>query len=101
MWKYLLYPGKLEKDSVWKTAGQAPLVNVSEERYAKPTPAVPLPKGLPDRRPLAGIKVLEMVRIIAGPQIGVMLASYGADVIRINCSRLADLNVSSTYWARV
>lgn len=74
-----------------------PLVNVTEETYAKDTPAVPIsafaPKGQ-DKRPLAGIKVLEMVRIIAGPQVGVTLASYGADVIRVNCSRLADLNVS-------
>ncbi|KAL4874836.1 CoA-transferase family III [Aspergillus karnatakaensis] len=46
-----------------------------------------------DRRPLVGIKVLEMVRIIAGPTIGVTLTSYGADVIRVNCSKLADLNV--------
>jgi crotonobetainyl-CoA:carnitine CoA-transferase CaiB-like acyl-CoA transferase len=34
------------------------------------------------------------VRIIAGPTVGVILASFGADVIRVNCSRLADLNVS-------
>lgn len=78
-----------------KRLARHPLVNVTEETYAKDTPAVPMPapKGQ-DRRPLAGIKVLEMVRIIAGPQIGVTLASYGADVIRVNCSRLADLNVS-------
>lgn len=78
-----------------KILARHPLVNVTEETYAKDTPAVPMaaPKGQ-DRRPLAGIKVLEMVRIIAGPQIGVTLASYGADVIRVNCSRLADLSVS-------
>jgi crotonobetainyl-CoA:carnitine CoA-transferase CaiB-like acyl-CoA transferase len=34
--------------------------------------------------------VVEMVRIIAGPTVGVILASFGADVIRVNCSRLAD-----------
>lgn len=77
-----------------KRLSNHPLVNVAEQTYAKSTAPTPLPTGLPDRRPLAGIKVLEMVRIIAGPQIGVTLASYGADVIRVNCSRLADLNVS-------
>jgi hypothetical protein len=87
-------PEGWRKTEFGRQLAKHPLVNVTEERYAKPTPAMPLPKGLSDRRPLAGIKVLEMVRIIAGPQIGVMLASYGADVIRINCSRLADLNVS-------
>ncbi|KAJ5128297.1 CoA-transferase family III [Penicillium atrosanguineum] len=76
-----------------KRLNSHPLINFAEQTYAKPTPSVPLAKDLSDRRPLAGIKVLEMVRIIAGPQIGVTLASYGADVIRVNCSRLVDLNV--------
>jgi crotonobetainyl-CoA:carnitine CoA-transferase CaiB-like acyl-CoA transferase len=40
-----------------------------------------------------------MVRIIAGPTVGVILASFGADVIRVNCSRLADLNVSEMDFA--
>ncbi|KGO75567.1 hypothetical protein PITC_098500 [Penicillium italicum] len=70
-----------------------PLVNYDCQTYAAPTPKVPLPMATTDKRPLAGIKVLEMVRIIAGPTIGVTLASYGADVIRVNCSKLADLNV--------
>lgn len=75
-----------------KRLAEHPLVNYTHETYARPTPPISLPRG-PDRRPLAGIKVLEMVRIIAGPAIGVTLASFGADVIRVNCSRLADLNV--------
>ncbi|KAJ5458651.1 CoA-transferase family III [Penicillium sp. IBT 31633x] len=86
-------PEGWRKTEFGKRLAEHPLVNVTEQTYAKPTPPMPMPKGLPDRRPLAGIKVLEMVRIIAGPQVGVILASYGADVIRVNCSRLADLNV--------
>ncbi|KAJ5752197.1 CoA-transferase family III [Penicillium odoratum] len=86
-------PAGWRKTGFGKRLAEHPLVNVTEQTYAKPTPQVPLSKGLSDRRPLAGIKVLEMVRIIAGPQLGVTLASYGADVIRVNCSRLADLNV--------
>lgn len=73
---------------------ECPLVNYTHETYASPTPAVP-PQDIPgDRRPLAGVKVLEMVRIIAGPTVGVTLAAFGADVIRVNSSKLADLNVS-------
>jgi hypothetical protein len=87
-------PDGWRKTEMGKRLNMHPLVNYAEQKYAKSTPPVPLVKGLPDRRPLAGIKVLEMVRIIAGPQIGVTLASYGADVIRVNCSRLVDLNVS-------
>jgi hypothetical protein len=87
-------PEGWRKTEMGKRLNNYPLINYTEQTYAKPTPSVPLAKDLPDRRPLAGIKVLEMVRIIAGPQIGVTLASYGADVIRVNCSRLVDLNVS-------
>lgn len=91
-------PEGWRKTEMGKRLSSHPLINVTEQTYAKFTPPTPLPKGLPDRRPLAGVKVLEMVRIIAGPQIGVSLASYGADVIRVNCSRLADLNVSCVYY---
>ncbi|KAM0554017.1 hypothetical protein ACHAPJ_007092 [Fusarium lateritium] len=70
-----------------------PLVNYTHQTHATHTPPTPLPTAMTDKRPLAGIKVLEMVRIIAGPIVGVTLASYGADVIRVNCSKLADLNV--------
>lgn len=70
-----------------------PLVNYSRQSHAIPTPPVPCPSVPNDKRPLAGIKVVELVRIIAGPVIGSTLAALGADVIRVNCSRLIDLNV--------
>ncbi|GLI73007.1 hypothetical protein PoHVEF18_001193 [Penicillium ochrochloron] len=85
-------PEGWRKTEMGKRLAADPLVNYTHESYARPTPPTPLLKST-DRRPLAGIKVLEMVRIIAGPTIGVTLASFGADVIRVNCSRLVDLNV--------
>ncbi|KAJ5788367.1 CoA-transferase family III [Penicillium paradoxum] len=85
-------PEGWRKTEMGKRLAEYPLINYTRESYAQPTPPVPMVQ-LPDRRPLAGIKVVEMVRIIAGPTIGVILASFGADVIRVNCSRLADLNV--------
>ena len=42
-------------------------------------------------RPLAGIRVIEMCRIIAGPAIGRTLAEYGADVIKITPPHLSDV----------
>ncbi len=36
-----------------------------------------------DQRPLAGIKVLELGQLIAGPQAGCVLAYFGAEVIKI------------------
>lgn len=75
-----------------------PLINYSQQTHAVPTPAIPLSISS-DKRPLAGIKVIELVRIIAGPVIGTTLAAFGADVIRVNCGRLPDFNVSySTHF---
>ena len=80
-----------------------PLINYSQQTHAVPTPAIPLSISS-DKRPLAGIKVVELVRIIAGPVIGTTLAAFGADVIRVNCERLPDFNVSAYalfYWKHI
>ncbi|KAJ5300052.1 hypothetical protein N7508_007295 [Penicillium antarcticum] len=45
-------------------------------------PPTAVPKVAWDKRPLAGVEVVELVRIIAGPTIGTTLAAFGADVIR-------------------
>src|SRR5690554_449981 len=49
---------------------------------------MPEPKSL---RPLAGIKVLELCRVIAGPVMGRILAEYGADVLKITSPNLSDV----------
>ena len=77
-----------------KALSKHPLVNYKLQSHAVPTPPTPLPQIQGDGRPLAGVKVVELVRIIAGPVVGTTLAALGADVIRVNCSRLRDLNVS-------
>jgi hypothetical protein len=82
-----------------KRLADHPLVGYSRQSHAIPTPPSPFPNIAGDSRPLAGIKVIELVRIIAGPIIGNTLAAFGADVIRVNCSRLTDLGVSSEFPA--
>ena len=42
-------------------------------------------------RPLAGIKVIELCRVIAGPVIGRTLAEYGADVLKVTAPNLSDV----------
>jgi crotonobetainyl-CoA:carnitine CoA-transferase CaiB-like acyl-CoA transferase len=55
------------------------------------TPPSPLSQDSDPRRPLAGVKVLELCRIIAGPVITRILGEYGADVLKITSPNLSDV----------
>jgi crotonobetainyl-CoA:carnitine CoA-transferase CaiB-like acyl-CoA transferase len=50
------------------------------------SPASPLPVA---ERPLEGVRVLDLTRVIAGPVAGRTLAAYGADVLRVGAAHLA------------
>lgn len=87
-------PKQWRESEMGRTLDAHPLVNTRLQHQAIPTPAIAFPPLNPhDKRPLAGIKVVEMTRVIAGPQIGAILAAYGADVIRINPPHLPDINI--------
>jgi crotonobetainyl-CoA:carnitine CoA-transferase CaiB-like acyl-CoA transferase len=65
-----------------RALAQLPLYSI--ERIGD-APAEPLPEAA---RPLSGIKVLDLTRIIAGPVCGRTLAAHGADVLLVTAQHL-------------
>ena len=51
-----------------------------------------LPALPQDSRPLAGVRVLELTRVLAGPFCGRTLAAYGADVLLVNSPNLPNID---------
>jgi crotonobetainyl-CoA:carnitine CoA-transferase CaiB-like acyl-CoA transferase len=62
-----------------------PLFTIEKIGDAPPHPLVPA------ERPLAGLKVLDLTRIIAGPVCGRTLAAHGADVLLITAPHLPSM----------
>ena len=65
-----------------------PLVVIDKIGEAQPLALPPLPR---DARPLAGLRALELTRILAGPVGGRTLAAYGADVLLVNAPHLPNI----------
>lgn len=57
-----------------------------------PAPKKPWPEAKDSDKysPLAGIKVLDLSRVIAAPAVSKILSVLGADVLRVSCSRLPE-----------
>lgn len=65
-----------------------PLVAIEKIGEAPPLSLPALPR---DARPLEGLRVLDLTRILAGPVGGRTLAAYGADVMLVNAPHLPNI----------
>lgn len=68
----------------------ASLPLIAWERIGDAPPRRPPPLA-GDARPLAGLRVLDLTRILAGPVAGRTLAAYGADVMLVNSPALPNI----------
>lgn len=82
--------GMVRTAAEWQQHPQAaalaslPLLEITRVGDAPP---VPLP---PADRPLAGVRVLDLTRVLAGPTSARTLAEHGADVLRVGTPALPD-----------
>ena len=71
-----------------RAVAQQPLLRI--ERIGE-APPLALPALASEQRPLEGIRVLDLTRILAGPVGGRALAAYGADVMLLNSPALPNI----------
>ena len=76
---------EMRSASEWAAHPQGRAIAAEPLAHMTTTEALALPDyAVPVSRPLGGIKVLDMTRVLAGPVASRFLAGYGAEVLRID-----------------
>lgn len=91
-------PKKWRETLMGQALARHTLVDYKRDPGSEDLPPISFPVMKDDQRPLAGIKVVELVRVIAGSALGASLASLGAEVVKIQNPNLPDPNVSYQFF---
>ncbi|PHH76240.1 hypothetical protein CDD80_1689 [Ophiocordyceps camponoti-rufipedis] len=83
-------PAEWRETNMGKSLARHPVLEYKQVYSSRLLPPVPFPESS-DQRPLAGIRVIEIGRIIAIPALGATLSSLGAEVIKVQSPNLPDL----------
>jgi hypothetical protein len=78
-----------------KASGKVGLYEITKDASSiQPAAWWPESESLPSspKRPLAGLKVVDLTRVIASPAIGRSLAELGASVMRITSDKITDMS---------
>ncbi|KAJ9144577.1 Formyl-CoA transferase [Pleurostoma richardsiae] len=75
-----------------KIMSQEPLWNTST--LPAPRKAWPQMKDNQGHKPLAGIRIVDFSRVIAGPAVSKLLSVLGADVLRVSCNKLPEYSAT-------
>ncbi|KAK5147665.1 hypothetical protein LTR04_000788, partial [Oleoguttula sp. CCFEE 6159] len=84
-------PRTWKETSMGQSLARHPLINYEKQNYVPETPPVPFSTSN-DKRPLAGVKVVGLARVIAAPALCAGLAAFGADVVRVMSPHMPDVS---------
>lgn len=86
-------PKHWRETMIGKAVARHPVVDYKQVSGTSTLPPIPFPQTS-DHRPLAGVKIVELGRVIALSAAGALLAALGADIIAIQSPNLTNFGVS-------